>query len=93
MTVRPPITDCHPSPRADGEIDDMVVSIVIPNNSTNVMLSGKILGEWGNSADPQQRNTGLVIHRKRVVDGVTTETILRPPADGDRGRILSTLAC
>ena len=76
----------------DGEISDLAVTIVIPNDNTDVMLSGKILGEWGNSSDPQQRNTGLVIHRKTVFDGVTTETILRPPADGDRGRILSTFA-
>ena len=76
----------------DGEISDLAVTIVIPNDNTDVMLSGKILGEWGNSSDPQQRNTGLVIHRKTVLNGVTTETILRPPADGDRGRILSTFA-
>ena len=76
----------------DGEISDLAVTIDIPNNSTDVMLSGKILGEWGNSSDPQQRNTGLVIHRKRVLNGVTTQTILRPPANGDRGRILSTFA-
>ena len=76
----------------DGEISDLAVTIVIPNDNTDVMLSGKILGEWGNSSDPQQRNTGLVIHRKTVLNGVTTETILRPLADGDRGRILSTFA-
>ena len=76
----------------DGEISDLAVTIDIPNNSTDVMLSGKILGEWGNSSDPQQRNTGLVIHRKRVLNGVTTQTILRPPEDNDRGRILSTFA-
>ena len=77
----------------DGEISDLAVTIDIPNNSTDVMLSGKILGEWGNSSDPQQRNTGLVIHRKTVLNGVTTDsTILRPPADNLRGRILSTWA-
>ena len=43
----------------DGEISDLAVTIDIPNNSTDVMLSGKILGEWGNSSDPQQRNTGM----------------------------------
>jgi hypothetical protein len=76
----------------DGEISDLAVTIVIPNDSTDVMLSGKIIGEWGTLDPPQQRNTGLVIHRKRVLNGVTTETILRPPEDGDRGRVLSTWA-
>ena len=83
--------DTNPN-QFDGEIDDMAVTIDIPNNNTDVMLSGKILGEWGNMTDPQQRNTGLVIHRKRVLNGVTTQTILRPPASGVRGRILSTFA-
>ena len=75
----------------DGEISDMATIIDIPNDNTDVMLSGKILGEWG-SSHVQQRNTGLVIHRKRVINGVTTQTILRPPESGDRGRIISTFA-
>jgi len=36
----------------DGEISDLAVTIDIPNDSTDVMLSGKILGEWGGAPTP-----------------------------------------
>jgi len=92
FTVKKGAPDDDDPDQFDGEISDLAVTIVIPNDNTDVMLSGKILGEWGNMTSPQQRNTSLVIHRNRVINGVTTQTILRPPASGDRGRVLSTFA-
>ena len=91
FTVKKGTPDDDDPDQFDGEISDMATIIDIPNDNTDVMLSGKILGEWG-SSHVQQRNTGLVIHRKRVINGVTTQTILRPPEKGIRGRIISTFA-
>ena len=71
-----------------GAITQMALSIDIPNNNTNVMVTANIVGEWDARAD----NKGLAIHRKRVFNGVTTQTIIRAPEDGLRGRIISTFS-
>ena len=71
-----------------GEISQMALSIDIPNDNTDVMITANIVGEWEARAD----NKGLAIHRKRVSNGVTTQTIIRAPEDGSRGRIISTFS-
>ena len=71
-----------------GEISEMALSIDIPNNNTDVMITANIVGEWEARAD----NKGLAIHRKRVFNGVTSQTIIRAPDADSRGRIISTFS-
>jgi hypothetical protein len=72
----------------DGVVNEMDVSIVLPNDNTNVMLTCRMMGEW---AQPPH-DKGLAIKKKRVPLGGGTPviSILRPPQDGNSGRILST---
>ena len=73
----------------NGEITEMAVPIVIPNNNINVMLTCRLLGEW----DATTYDKGLVIKKVRqpLGGGSPIISILRPPAAGSwNGRILST---
>tara|TARA_R110000803_G_scaffold170904_1_gene233852 strand:- start:449 stop:1030 length:582 start_codon:yes stop_codon:yes gene_type:complete len=73
----------------NGEITEMAVPIVIPNDNTNVMLTCRLLGEW----DATNYDKGLVIKKVRqpLGGGSPIISILRPPVAGSwNGRILST---
>ena len=73
----------------NGEITDMAVPVVIPNDDTNVMLTCRLLGEW----NATNYDKGLVIKKVRqpLGGGSPIISILRPPVAGTwNGRVLST---